>query len=451
MADKTGAGSESNRAGPHEQAFPPASKLEIFSWAMFDFANSTYGTVVATAIYSAYFVSVVAKDLPQHGQGTLWLTLTISVSAVFVAVTAPIIGTIADATASKKKFLFIATAICVVFTALLSVTGPGDVFLAMLILFITSASFGTGEDLVAAFLPEIARRENMGRVSAFGWTIGYIGGLTVLGICLAYVNWARSMNHTAEQYVPVTMWITAGVFALATIPTFINLKERAVAEPNLPVRDYFLVGWQRLRETYRQARQYEDLWRFFITLFVYTCGTTTVVTLASVYASAVMGFTTQDNIVLVLVVNVTAAVGAFLFGFVQDKIGSVKTLTITLVIWAAATSLAFVASSRPLFWVVANLVGLAMGASQSAGRALVGQLSPVGRSGEFFGLWGVVGKLAAAVGPLSFGLITYLTQNNLRIAILSTTAYFIVSIFLIQTVNEERGRLAVHPEEASPD
>jgi UMF1 family MFS transporter len=428
--------------------FPPASKLEIFSWAMFDFANSTYGTVVATAIYSAYFVNVVAKNLPEQGQATLWLTLTISVAAVFVALTAPIIGTIADATASKKKFLFIATAICVIFTAMLSVTGPGDVALAMLLLFITTSSFGTGEDLVAAFLPEIARRDNMGRISAFGWTIGYIGGLTVLGICLAYVNWARSMHQSAEQYVPVTLLITACIFAMAATPIFVILKERALPEKDLPVSDYVLVGWQRLRETYRQARQYEDLWRFFITLFVYTCGTTTVVTLAAVYATEVMKFTPQDNIMLVLAVNVTAAVGAFLFGFVQDKIGSVKTLTITLVIWAAATSLAFVAASKPVFWVVANLVGLAMGASQSAGRALVGQLSPAGRSGEFFGLWGVVGKLAAAVGPLSFGLITYLTHNNLRIAILSTTAYFIASIFMIQSVNEERGRQAVHRDGA---
>lgn len=426
--------------------FPPASKLEIFSWAMFDFANSTYGTVVATAIYSAYFVNVVYGAVPgaEKGSGTLLLTATISAAALVIALTAPIIGTIADATASKKKFLFVATAICVVFTALLSLTGPGDYRLAMALLFVTSVSFGTGEDLVAAFLPEIATRDNMGRVSAFGWTIGYVGGLSVLGLCLAYVNWARGMQQTAEQYVPVTLLITAGIFALAATPIFVILRERAVAQESSPGINYVKVGWQRLQETYHHARLYEDLWRFFITLFVYTCGTTTVVTLAAVYATEVMKFSPQDNILLVLVVNVTAAVGAFVFGFVQDKIGSIKTLTITLVIWALATSLAFVATSKEVFWVVANLVGLAMGASQSAGRALVGQLSPEGRSGEFFGLWGVVGKLAAAVGPLSFGLITYLTHNNLRIAILSTTAYFVVSIFLIQRVDEARGRAAVH-------
>lgn len=430
--------------------FPPATRKEILSWAMFDFANSTYGTVVATAIYSAYFVNVVVGKMPgaEQGQGTLWLTLTISASAICVALTAPIIGTIADATAGKKKFLFMATAICVVFTALLSITGPGDAFLAMSLLFVTSASFGTGEDLVAAFLPEIARRENMGRISALGWTIGYIGGLTVLGICLAYVNWARSQNQTAEQYVPVTLILTAVVFALAATPIFLFLRERALPDKNLSGANYIKAGFKRLEETFKDAQRYEDLWRFFITLFVYTCGTTTVVTLAAVYATEVMKFTPQDNIALVLIVNVTAAFGAFVFGYIQDKLGSVRTLTITLIIWAAATALAFVATTREVFWVVANLVGLAMGSSQSAGRALVGQLSPEGRSGEFFGLWGVVGKLAAAVGPLSFGVITYLTHNNLRIAILSTTVYFLVSIVLIQRVNEKRGYAAVHHEPA---
>lgn len=427
------------------ETFPPASRLEIFSWAMFDFANSTYGTVVATAIYSAYFVNVIAGKTQgmEQGQGTLLLTLTISAASLFVAFTAPIIGTIADATAGKKKFLFIATAICVIFTALLGTTGPGTVWLAMLLLFVTNSSFGTGEDLVAAFLPEIARRDNMGRISAFGWTIGYVGGLSVLGICLAYVSWARAHQQTPEQYVPVTVLITAAIFAVAASPIFLFLKERALPEKDAATKNYVVLGLHRLQETYHEARRYTDLWRFFITLFVYTCGTTTVVTLASVYATEVMKFSTQDNILLVLVVNVTAAIGAFVFGYVQDKFGSIRTLTITLVIWAAATSLAFVATSRPLFWVVANLVGLAMGSSQSAGRALVGQLSPAGRSGEFFGLWGVVGKLAAAVGPLSFGLITYLTHNNLRIAILSTSAYFLLAIFLIQRVDEKRGHAAV--------
>jgi UMF1 family MFS transporter len=427
------------------ETFPPASRLEIFSWAMFDFANSTYGTVVATAIYSAYFVNVIAGQAQgmEQGQGTLLLTLTISAASLFVAFTAPIIGTIADATAGKKKFLFIATAICVVFTALLATTGPGTVWLAMLLLFVTNSSFGTGEDLVAAFLPEIARRDNMGRISAFGWTIGYVGGLSVLGLCLAYVSWARAHQQVPQQYVPVTVLITAAIFALAASPIFLFLKERALPEKDAATKNYVVLGFKRLQETYHEARRYTDLWRFFITLFVYTCGTTTVVTLASVYATEVMKFSTQDNILLVLVVNVTAAVGAFVFGYVQDKFGSIRTLTITLVIWAAATSLAFVATSRPLFWVVANLVGLAMGSSQSAGRALVGQLSPTGRSGEFFGLWGVVGKLAAAVGPLSFGLITYLTHNNLRIAILSTSAYFLLAIFLIQRVDEKRGHAAV--------
>jgi UMF1 family MFS transporter len=155
-----------------------------------------------------------------------------------------------------------------------------------------------------------------------------------------------------------------------------------------------------------------------------------------------MSFRTNDTIVLVMVVNVTAAVGAFLFGQVQDRLGSLPTLAITLLIWIGASSLAFWTESQAGFWVVANLVGIALGSSQASGRALVGQLAPPGRAAEFFGLWGLAGKLAAIIGPLSYGLITYLTAGNHRLAILSTVLFFVAGLMILATVNESRGKAA---------
>ncbi|MBX9687590.1 MAG: MFS transporter, partial [Candidatus Obscuribacterales bacterium] len=373
-------------------------------------------------------------------------TLTICISSLAVVFSAPVIGTIADLHAQKKKLLLLSTICCVICTALLYEVGKGAYLLGMLLLALSTFAYGTAEDLVAAFLPELAAKEDMGRVSAFGWTIGYLGGLTTLAICFAYVLSAKKAGDPAESYVPVTMLITAAFYGLAATPTFLFLKERAKPDSTVGGADVIRVGFMRLRKTIEHARHYQDLFRFLICLLVYSCGTSTVISLASVYAQQVMGFTTNDSIMMIFLVNITAAVGAFSIGFVQDKIGSIRTLGISLSIWILATGGAFLCTTRELFWVLANLIGLAMGASGSSGRALVGLFSPPGRSGEFFGLWGLAGKLAAAIGPLSFGLVTVLTHNNCRLALLSSTAFFVLGLILLFFVDEKRGRDAAHKQ-----
>lgn len=410
---------------------------------MYDFANSGYTTVVLTAVFNAYFVGVVAstgRDL--DGSATLFWTLAMAITNMLVLVSAPVLGAIADHGAHKKRFLAFTTVGCVLFTVLLGFVGPGDMVLGMVFVILATFMFASGENFIAAFLPEIADQNEMGRISGYGWSLGYLGGLLVLGLCLAYIQWAQSQGETVNEYVPVTMWITATMFALAALPTFIWLRERAVSLPLAPGENYFQIGFARVRHTLAHARHYRDLFRFLVTLAVYYCGINTVVVLAAIYAQETMGFSMQENIILILVVNITAAVGAFLFGLVQDRLGSVRTLGATLVIWITALVLAYFIETRAGFWVVANLVGLALGSSQSAGRALVGQFSPTARSAEFFGLWGLAGKLAAVIGPLVYGLVTYLTHGNHRQALLATCGFFIAGLLLLATVNERRGRAA---------
>ncbi|HXH13162.1 MAG TPA: MFS transporter [Alphaproteobacteria bacterium] len=423
-----------------------APRRELFAWAMYDFANSGYTTVVLTTIFNAYFVGVVAGGAGgfSTGSATLLWTVTLSLANALVLVSAPVLGAIADHDAAKKRLLVVTTVGCVLCTGLLALIGPGDVWPAMALVMLSSLMFATGENLIAAFLPEISPQDSMGRVSAYGWTLGYIGGLSVLGLCLAYVTWAQWQGWKASDYVPGTMLIVAGVFALAATPTFLWLRERAVPAVLSQGESYLQIGFRRLRRTLAEASRFRDLFRFLLTLTVYQCGINTVVVLAAVYAQEVMGFTTQDTITLVMVVNVTAAVGAFLFGRVQDRIGSVPTLALTLVIWSGATGLAFVTESRAGFWLVANLVGVALGSSQSAGRALIGQFTPPARAAEFFGLWGLAGKLAAVVGPFSYGLIAHLTAGNQRLAILSTIFFFAAGLALLATVDESRGKAAAH-------
>lgn len=435
-----------------EKAATSAPRKEILAWASYDIANATYGTVVATAVYNAYFANVICGPGSQleKGVGTLLLTVVICVSSILIVVTAPIVGTISDATASKKKLLFVSTFICVIATAFLALFGAGSVVPAMVTLIIANTAFGTGEDLVAAFLPELATKEDMGRISSLGWAAGYVGGLLSLGTCLAYVSWALKQHQQSTDYVPIIMFFCSIAFGTAVLPTFIYLKERAVPDPSAMGKNPVVAGFQRLKTTITHATHYRDLFRFLITLFLYSCGTTTIVHLASVYAQEVVMFTTQDSIVMILVVNLTAAIGASIFGVVQDKIGSVKTLMITLSFWMVSIFVAASAQDKLQFWIAANLVGIAMGSTGSVGRALVGQFAPKGRSGEFLGLWGMAVKLATAVGAVSFGAIAWLTHNNYRAALMFTIVFFIAGVAMLTKVNEERGIIAAATDIENP-
>ena len=402
---------------------------------MYDFANSGYTTVVITAVFNAYFVSVVAGKAPW---ATFAWTLALSLSYIAIVVTAPVIGAYADAHAAKKKLLLGTTIGCVLCTAGLAMAGRGDVALAVAFIVLSNFFFGSGENLIAAFLPELAHEDALGKVSGWGWSLGYVGGLLSLGACLAYVTHAQGAGASAESFVPVTMLITAAIFAVASLPTFLFLRERA--QPAVTQDERTAFG--RLRDTLSHARRYRDLARFLVCVVFYQAGIQAVVALAAIYAEQAMGFTTRDTIFLILVVNVTAAAGAYLFGHVQDKLGHVRTIVFTLIGWIVVVALAWVGESRALFWVTANLVGICLGSSQSAGRAIVGYLSPPERAGEFFGLWGLAVKLSSILGPITYGAVTWISGGDHRLAILITGLYFVVGLALVATIDVRRGREA---------
>jgi UMF1 family MFS transporter len=294
--------------------------------------------------------------------------------------------------------------------------------------------FGVGENVIAAFLPELADSKAMGRVSGWGWSFGYLGGLAALGICLFYITAAQKAGQPAAQFVPITMLITAAFFALAAAPTFLFLKERAQPQP-------VVSPWKRMLETARNAARYADLRRFLVCIVFYQAGITAVVALAAIYAEQAMKFTSQQTILLILVVNVTAAVGAFGFGYLQDAIGHVRALALTLVGWIAMVLLAGFAEGQTMFWIAANLAGLCMGSSQAAGRAVVGYLAPPSRLAEFFGLWGLAVKAASIFGPLTYGLVEWLGGSH-RLAIFVTGLYFVAGLALLANIDVNRGRQA---------
>jgi UMF1 family MFS transporter len=418
---------------------PGVRPREVWAWAMFDFANSGYTTVVITAIFNAYFVAVVAGNAPW---GTLAWSGALAVSYALVVATAPLVGALADAHACKKGLLALTTLGCAACTAALAGAGPGDVVLAAVCLILSNYFFASGENLIAAFLPEIAHRDHLGRVSGWGWGLGYLGGMLTLGLCLAYVSAAQARGLAAADYVPGTLWITAAMFVAASTPTFLWLRERAVAPPPAARRGAFAQALLRLARTWRESRRYRDLARFLGCVVCYQAGVQAVVALAAIYAQQVMGFDTARTIVLILVVNVAAALGALGFGYVQDRVGHKRAIALTLAGWLA-TVIAAAASAAPAsFWVAAQLAGLCLGSSQSAGRALVGYLSPPEREGEFFGLWGVSVKLSSILGPITYGSIVAMTGGNHRLAFVITGVYFLAGLWLLAGVDVARGRAA---------
>ena len=415
------------------------SRREVWSWAMFDFANSGYTTVVITTIFNAYFVSVVARD---QDWGTFAWTVTLAVSYALIIITAPILGIYADVYAAKKRLLFFTTIGCIFFTLLLSFVGPGDLWLAIFLVILANFFFGSGENLIAAFLPEIAKSNSLGKISGWGWSLGYIGGIVSLGCSLAYVLWAQEQGQQSEQFVPITLLITASLFAISCIPTFLYLKERAQPQPLLHSHSVVSEVFSRLGNTIKQVRNFRDLTRFLICLIFYQAGIQTVVVIAAIYAQQVMSFDHSDTILLVVLVNVTAALGAFVFGNIQDKIGHIPTIALTLIGWIIMVLLAWGAQDRTMFWFAANIAGLCLGASQSAGRALVGYFSPLLRRAEFFGLWGLAVKLSSIIGPITYGLVSWISHGDHRLAMLITGSYFIIGLLILMGINVQRGRQA---------
>ncbi len=415
---------------------PGVKKREVFGWAMYDFANSGYTTVVLTAVFNAYFVGVVAG---KADWATFAWTLALAISSALVMITMPAIGAYADLRAAKKRLLLITTIGCVVATTLLATVGAGDLWLAMALIIVSNLFYAYGESLTAAFLPELARAESMGRVSGWGWSFGYFGGMLSLGMGLAYVLWAQGQGQKAAQFVPVTMLITAAVYGLASVPTFLLLRERAVPQAASSASGGVGAAFARLGATWRESKRYLDFQWLLICAVAYQAGIAVVIALAAVYAEQVLGFQQTQTMMLVFLVNIAAAAGAFAFGYWQDRLGHRRALGITLAGWIVMVVLAYIATTQTLFWVAAVVAGLCMGSSQSAGRALAGLFAPETRRAEFYGLWTFATRLSAIIGPLTYGLVTWVTGGNHRLAIVSTGLFFVIGLVLLARVNVERG------------
>jgi UMF1 family MFS transporter len=415
-------------------ALPPPNRREILAWAMFDFANSSYTTIIVTVAFSVYFIKMVAPP----GEGEFLWGWGIAIGNLIVLLLSPILGAIADDSGRKKLFLFFTYALCVAGTAALWFVTPGRVGLALVFFVISFIGFSFGENLAGSFLPEISTPKNIGKISGVGWGLGYFGGLGSLLLVRPLL---------AGDFVPANIgnlrlvWVaTALFFLISALPTFLFLRERAPRGTS-SIGQYVRDGFLRLAETARAVRHFSEVTRFLSVFFLYSAGLNSVVAFAGVFAVKNLGFTSDEMILLFIVLQLSSAGGAFLFGGLQDRLGAARTIQITLVLWVLVCAGVYMVQTKQGFWPVALFAGLGIGSLQSASRALVGMMAPPEKSAEFFGFWGLFGKAAYMVGPLVFGLIAR-EAGSQRVAMLSTAAFFTLGLIGMSFVNEKRGLAA---------
>ncbi|MFO8154862.1 MAG: MFS transporter [Pseudomonadota bacterium] len=428
-----------------------ASRREILGWAMFDFANQAYTLLIITVIFGDLFTRVIVGDAGNdYRLGNLLWSLSLATSYLLVVIAAPTFGAVMDGTGRKKQFLFVSYLLTVVSTAALWFVAPGYVGLGVLLIIVSNYAYSMGESFIAAFLPELARPEEMGRVSGFGWALGYIGGMVATAFTLVMLGEVSESNFDRIRWVGP---FAAVFFLLCAIPTFLWMRERAPVRP-LPLGTNWLrLGMERLRASWNGVRHFPDMTRFLVSLFFSMAGIYIIISYAFIYGSQVIGWDESTRVLMFVAVQISAAVGALAFGLIQDGLGAKRTYLTTLGIWIAAILLirwteALTGGLNRLlgtdweaqfvFVAVGVVAGVALGSCQSAGRTVVGLFSPRGRAAELFGFWGVSLRLAGAFGLLAVGLLQYLV--GLENAMLFCAALFAVAGVVALGVGESRGR-----------
>lgn len=411
--------------------YPPPSKGEVFAWCMYDFANSSFTTLIVTVAYSVYFVQVVARGYPGE---RLW-GWGYSTSMIAIALISPVLGAVADYSGKKRHFLAFFTALCILPTGLLFFVKEGDIWWGVILFAVANIGFNGGITFYNAFLIEISDKTNIGRVSGYGWALGYIGGLVCLGLAYPFLKGGFSEENLLSYRLSFVL--TALFFLLACLPTFAILKERAVPYFLEGRGTYWAIGFKRIKETFYEIRRFKELLRYLFAYLIYTDGINTVIVFAAIFASKVLNFTPQEIIVYFLVTQISAALGAYFFGFITDWIGAKRSVSLTLLVWIAISFGAYIVQTKFQFYILGLGAGIVLGSNQSASRALLGLFTPHGKSAEFFGFFSLTGKFASTLGPLIYGEIT--ARMGQRMAVISIGLFFLIGLAALQMVNEREG------------
>ncbi len=406
------------------------NKLKIFIWTLFDFANTSFSVLILTTAYSVYFREIVVEN---SAIGDFLWGLAFSISMFIVALISPFLGAMADYSSNKKFFLFIFTYLCIVSTGLMFFVERGDIVLGMVLLILANIGFEGGLVFYDAFLPEITSERSYGRVSGYGFAMGYIGSFISLLFAYPFLKG----EFTSENMINVRFsFVVASLFFLMfSLPFFLLIKEREIERPK--DISYFKIGLERVKSTFRNATKYKNIGNFLLSYFIYADGINTVIIFASIFARHTLNFSLVEILTFFLSVQSTAILGSVIFGIIADSIGQKKTLSITLLMWVATAIGAYFCTDKISFYIIGFIAGAAMGSSQSTSRSLMSKIIPPEKKTEFFGFYSFFGKSSAILGPLVFGFVSSLTGSQ-RIAVISVAFFFVVGLVLLQRVREER-------------
>ncbi len=425
-----------------------STRRERWAWYLYDFGNSAYAAVVLLAVYSAYFQGQVVGG----AEGSRLWGLSVGIAMLIVAVTSPILGTIADFSGAKKKFLIFYTVMCVVFTAGLFFATPGQVALGMGFFILAEIGYRSAQVFYNGFLPEIATQEEMGHVSGNGWAIGTAGGVVCLLLILPLIVMIEGIF-----IVRVTLVITAVFFAISALPMFLWLPEKAPKQQLPAGENYLSLAFKRLWKTIRTAHQFREFIKFMVAFLIYNDGVIMALDFAAIIGAVLFGMEQQGLIIFVIVVQLTNVVGAYVFGKWVDKLGGKPSLIISILIMIGVVVALYFNQTQTGYFAIGAVAGFAMAGTQSVSRTMVSMFAPPGQSAEFYGFFAVAGRTSSFIGPTVYGIVAaeaaiwYMAQgqsellaeqSGQRLAILSIALFFVIGLGLLMLVNEGKARKA---------
>ncbi len=438
---------------PAQPGFFETPRGKRFAWYLYDFGNSAYAAVVILAIYSAYFKEGVVGG----AEGTRLWGVAVAIAMIVSAIISPVLGAVADHRASRKKMLAFFTAICCVFTGLLFFVHKGDVLLGMAFFIMAEIGYRASQVFYNGLLPSISNRHNVGRISGNGWAIGSIGGIVCLLIVLPLVV-VIGGNFVLRS----TMVLTAVFFAISTIPLFLYVREPGVVKELPAGKNLLTIGFSQIAKTIRNARHYKEYLKFLFAFVLFNDGVMITLNFAAIIGAVLHGFTREQMIVLIILVQFTNVIGAWVFGLLADRVSAKNALLVSAVLMIGAIFWMKENTNDQMFFVIGGLAGFAMAGLQSVSRTMVAKLCPAERAAEFFGLFAVAGRSSSFIGPAIFGWVaadvaaSYLTENmsaieaeqlGLRVASMIIIAFLVVGSAVLLWVNEQRGEAAATSKE----
>ncbi len=411
----------------------------LFSWAMYDFANSSFTTLIVTFIYATYFTKAIAPD--QLIGTTLW-SRAVTISALAVAFLSPFLGAMADHSGHRKRYLLLTTLAAIFCSVMLYFPLPGQVMTALVWFTLGNIAFELGCVFYNGFLPELAPVEKLGSVSGFGWGLGYVGGLAAMFLAMvSMVNpetpWF-GLSRELGQNIRATNLLVAAWFGLFSLPLFLLVKEPR-PRPAAPFEPGAVL--KRLAGTFREIRRFQQIFRFLLARLLYNDGLITIFAFGGIYAAGTFGFSFREIMLFGIVLNIMAGLGAFAFGYCDDRLGGKSTVLISLGGLFIASALAISASTKPWLWVAGVLVGIFSGPNQSASRSLLARLTPANKENEFFGFFAFSGKFTAFLGPFALGILTEIFHSQ-RAGMAIVLVLFLLGGLLLWPVDEGAGMLA---------